>query len=741
MAKFVVDEFVVELGLSDKITRGLGKLEKAAQTAASRIERNLNKAFNVDGAAKMEKQFAQIVRQSANAGKQINKNLTKAFDINTASKQGMKQFETQANSMLKRVRKTFRDGMNLRGGTGGAGAGGAGGGRPPRGGKGGGSGTPRNAGGVESSMHRSFSQNMYGGLQRRLENVGLSQHAAGYRADLQSLYDKHKGTGNIDQFRTGLGQLNDKYKRLVTTTVANERALRRSRYMQEAATNSMQNLVTGFASVYTALEVFKKALDMGLERQSANMAAGFVFGKAGGEQGKKDTEQAKLFADEMATQLGLSYTDTLKGLTKFTASAAPAMGVGGAESFYKTQTAYGRLMGLSADEMKHAGLAFEQMASKGKVSAEELKGQLAEAMPGAEQLFAKALYGDEKKTDQLLADMKDGKLKAEDVLPKVAKLMDQQIQDAGGYEKISKSTQASLGRLTKGLEDFSAALFTGFAPGFGELVDSIAAGFENTQTFAQVLGEVLGGVFETLTEAADAIGTFFMQVDGMILLFQGWVESQDKSTQDFIHGLTDLAKNFGEAALGIGLLNKAMGILDSLLGGGMIGGLLKKLGVSGATAGEATAAGGEAAATAGLGEGAVAATGVAAGGFRAIPAMFWAWMLNKKYSENQNEAEKSGMSMGEFMMNKQGYAPGTYDKNSWIPAPLQGVLGKTITIPNQAQKPVETKNTLTVDMKVNGQPAGQKVMNLNNNKEEALNVHSSFLDYDFSVPTLAPYGG
>lgn len=48
MAQFKVDSFIVELGFSENVIKGLQRVEKAALQSAQRIERNLNRAFKVD---------------------------------------------------------------------------------------------------------------------------------------------------------------------------------------------------------------------------------------------------------------------------------------------------------------------------------------------------------------------------------------------------------------------------------------------------------------------------------------------------------------------------------------------------------------------------------------------------------------------------------------------------------------------------------------------------------------------
>ena len=69
---------------------------------------------------------------------------------------------------------------------------------------------------------------------------------------------------------------------------------------------------------------------------------------------------------------------------------------------------------LSADETSGVMLAVTQMMSKGKITAEELRGQLGERLPGAIQIMARALSVT---TGELDAMMKKGQLVASEVLP------------------------------------------------------------------------------------------------------------------------------------------------------------------------------------------------------------------------------------------------------------------------------------------------------------------------------------
>lgn len=73
---------------------------------------------------------------------------------------------------------------------------------------------------------------------------------------------------------------------------------------------------------------------------------------------------------------------------------------------------------LGAEDTRGVLLAMEQMVSKGVVSAEELRGQMGERLPGAFRLAADAMRVTTEELDDLL---RQGKVTAEDLLPKLAR--------------------------------------------------------------------------------------------------------------------------------------------------------------------------------------------------------------------------------------------------------------------------------------------------------------------------------
>lgn len=109
--------------------------------------------------------------------------------------------------------------------------------------------------------------------------------------------------------------------------------------------------------------------------------------------------------------------------------------------FEATTTAL-TVMGRSTEDQKLALLALSQMMGKGKVQAEELRGQLGERIPGATAIMARALNVSQAELNKLL---EQGKLLSEEVLPLFAKELMRTFSP--GVNKAISSTRAEMGRL------------------------------------------------------------------------------------------------------------------------------------------------------------------------------------------------------------------------------------------------------------------------------------------------------
>jgi tape measure domain-containing protein len=160
-----------------------------------------------------------------------------------------------------------------------------------------------------------------------------------------------------------------------------------------------------------------------------------------GTQEQFSSSQA--FLREISETFGLEINGLTKQFTQFYVSAKDKISGKEIEDIFTSVAKAGAVMGLSVDNQNRAFLALNQMMSKGVVSAEELRGQLGEALPGAFGIMAKALNVNEQQLGKL---MKDGKLLASEVLPKFA----QALEKVYGIETIDRveTLSASQNRLS-----------------------------------------------------------------------------------------------------------------------------------------------------------------------------------------------------------------------------------------------------------------------------------------------------
>ena len=111
-----------------------------------------------------------------------------------------------------------------------------------------------------------------------------------------------------------------------------------------------------------------------------------------------------------------------------------------------------RVFGLSGDELEGSILAISQIAGKGTVSMEELRGQLAERIPGAFQIAARSMNLTEQELYKLIAT---GQLASVDFLPKLSRQL--AAETAGGVAGASNSASAALTRLQNSMTEMQVA--------------------------------------------------------------------------------------------------------------------------------------------------------------------------------------------------------------------------------------------------------------------------------------------
>ncbi|HGW1943321.1 TPA: tape measure protein [Escherichia coli] len=510
MAQFKVDSFIVELGFSENVIKGLQRVEKAALQSAQRIERNLNRAFKVD-----TKQLDSNLTASLG---QLERKFNKAFD----------KFEQRArNTKAFRFTSQVNDAIN-----------------PPKQPR-----QPRISGNRAITAAYSANMSKLKGFDPILQKYIKSQ-----------FYGLSAKAGSMDnsKFNEALAKLNSS----VREAIAKAKGHTSTSINGDRAASSLDNLSSAavktagaFISMQAVLASYQKIMEVGLQRASSERSIDFVFGD--------QSTQVKKFIQDLTQITGMDTTETQAQFASFGASAKNTMGLEGSEELFKNLTGYARLMGRSDEQIQRALTAVSQMASKGQVMSEELKGQLSEALPGATQAFAKALGLTEK---QLFDKMKNGDVKASDALPKFAKELGSQIDSRGGWKAIQDSTQTMLGNLKNTWNNSLTDIFRGSENGLQDFTRSLTTLLNALGGSGKSLGESFGSLMSDMSHGVDSLTDISYRVraffDEVTLAYRGLTDEQKKVVDALGSGLINSLK----VLAGVIAVNKVVGVTRSIYG-------------------------------------------------------------------------------------------------------------------------------------------------------------------------------
>ncbi|WP_434575512.1 tape measure protein [Riemerella anatipestifer] len=190
---------------------------------------------------------------------------------------------------------------------------------------------------------------------------------------------------------------------------------------------------------------------------------------ASGQEGGKNIQ----FLDDTIKRLNLDMESSYKGFQTLTGSLkGTALEGQGTRDIFEAVGVAATVMNLSAEQSEGAFLALSQMASKGKVQAEELRGQLGEHIPGALKIAADAMGVSQQQFNEMLDS---GQVYAEDFLPKFAKQLKTTFE--GGLPKAANSMQAAINRKNNALLSFKIKAGEAFRPLITGVLDAGATLF------------------------------------------------------------------------------------------------------------------------------------------------------------------------------------------------------------------------------------------------------------------------
>ena len=267
-------------------------------------------------------------------------------------------------------------------------------------------------------------------LADQFEAVGISINTAGkqvqnlaarmQRVSRENLFQQLGNDAKLSalqmaRLRAGMGDIRGAFTSLSSVVTASKLAI----------------AAWGAALLYAG----KSILDAQIELQRLEQSYKSVFGESAAAQLRAVYEQTD--------RIGLNFFKTAEAAKSFFAAGQGTTLTTELDDIFKAVTNAGAALQLSTEQVNGTFIALGQMISKGKVQAEELRGQLGERLPGAFQMAAKAMGMTTAELDKFMAD---GKLTAEDLLPKLAKVL-QEVY-AKSAENAANTAQGAINRMS-----------------------------------------------------------------------------------------------------------------------------------------------------------------------------------------------------------------------------------------------------------------------------------------------------
>lgn len=332
--------------------------------------------------------------------------------------------------------------------------------------------------------------------------------------------------------------------------------------------NELVAMIAASAGLYAIKEQLESIWQAGTDLAANQSKFATAFG--GIEEGSRQLNYAREVALNLKLPLGTltkSYADLAL------AAKGTALEGKGAQDVFVAFAQTARVNGSSADDLGGVFRALTQIMSKGKVQAEELRGQLGDRMPGAMQLMAEGLGITTEKLDKM---MEKGELTRETLLnmaaaasgrvaPQLAAALDSPAAKLADFQNrvlVFKETIAGSGFLDAVADAFDRMAKALSTPEAADAARAIGEGLADIVTWATEL--VSSGNLDTIVAWVKGLGVAWagLQMASIITTLYGFVTAIGATTVA-VFGL-DVA--MAPVLVGLGALASAVAVVVGAFG-------------------------------------------------------------------------------------------------------------------------------------------------------------------------------
>lgn len=273
-------------------------------------------------------------------------------------------------------------------------------------------------------------------------------------------------------------------------------------------------LIAAYAGIHSIFSSIRSVNETGMAFQGVTTALETITGSA------KGAKAELAFLEHESERLGLNLLETAQAYMQVTAAAKGTNLEGQhTRAIFTAVAEASAVLQLSADQTKGALRAISQIMSKGKVQAEELRGQLGERLYGAFQLAARGMGLTTQQLDKML---EQGKLVSDEFLPRFAAEIRKTFSD--GVPQASQTARAELNRFNNSVLAIERTIAaSGFLDGLTDGYRTLTATLSDPQMLeaAKALGETLGSAIAVaataLAFAAEHADTAVTAIGGLLI--------------------------------------------------------------------------------------------------------------------------------------------------------------------------------------------------------------------------------
>lgn len=311
--------------------------------------------------------------------------------------------------------------------------------------------------------------------------------------------ERRRAVGILGQLAGALRSATGAQDRFTKSTKGSFEAQRTALSFSQRLRGQLLSLGAAYFGFFGIISQGQRALDVSNQRIALN--ARLLV--ANGDDAAAAASDLKFLRDE-AERLGFSLTELGGNYSKLAiAGRSAGLATEQVREIFSNFAEVARVNNAGVEETERVFKALEQILSKGKVQAEELRGQLGDVLPGAYSAFARSLGVSGQELDELL---KKGQVSSNALLGfsrEYAKSV------SGQLEPATKTLRAELGRLSTAYDDFLVSVGDqSLAPALREVADNLVKFFQSTEgkEFGADLADAIRGIGKAAIFAAANLG-------------------------------------------------------------------------------------------------------------------------------------------------------------------------------------------------------------------------------------------